>query len=134
MKGFLNLLFASIVSGVTTQAEINPRTAADGRHPSFITSFALPAEHPAWPEGTIMVAVMDNATPVPGQATALTSSATSNIIGVLQSRVAENETSGNVLIHGSVPAEMLKYIGIDGPVDATAGQIAVLRNPVGIYV
>jgi len=132
--GFLNLLFTSIVQGVTTEAEIDINTAADGRHPHFITTYTLPDVHPAWPEGTIMVAVMDENTPVPGSATALTSTATSNIIGVLQRRVAENETSGNVMIHGSCPAEILKYIGASGPVDATPGQIAVLRNPVGIYV
>ncbi|MCL2721749.1 MAG: hypothetical protein FWD47_10485 [Treponema sp.] len=123
----------SIVNGVTTQAEINMRTAADGRHQPFITTFTLPDEHPAWPEGTIMVQAMDNTTPIPGEATALTSSATSNIIGVLQSRVAENETSGNVMIHGSCPAEILKYVPSTGPADATAAQIAALRVA-GIYV
>ena len=133
MKGFLNLLMLSIVQGVTAQAEINPRTAADGRHPPFITTFGLPEVHAAWDEGTIMMQAMDDTTPIPGQATALSSNATSNIIGVLQRRVAENETSGNVVIHGSVPAEILKYVPSTGPVDATAGQIAALRA-VGVYV
>ena len=133
MRSILNFLMFAIVNGVTTQAEINPRTAADGRHPPFITAFALPEEHAAWDEGTIMVQAMDSTTPIPGSATALASSATSNIIGVLQRRVAENETSGNVLIHGSVPAEILKYVPSTGPVDATAGQIAALRIA-GIYV
>jgi len=134
MKGFLQLLMCSIVQGVTTQAEINPRTAADGRHPAVITAFTLPDEHAAWDEGTIMTAVIDGENgAVPGQATALSSVATSNIIGVLQRRVAENETSGNIVIHGSVPAEILKYVPSTGPVDATAGQIAALRA-VGVYV
>jgi len=132
--GFLNLLLLSIVQGVTAEGQINTRKAADGRHQPFITTFTLPDEHPAWPEGTIMIAAMDETTPIPGHATALTSNATSNIIGVLNERVAENETSGNVLIHGSCPAEILKYIGSSGPVDATPGQIAILRNPIGIYV
>jgi len=133
MKNIFQLWMCSIVNGVTAQAEINPRTAADGRHPPFITAFSLPDAHIAWDEGTIMVQAMDNTTPIPGQATALSSNATSNIIGVLQRRVAENETSGNVVIHGSVPAEILKYVPSTGPVDATAGQIAALRA-VGIYV
>ena len=80
-----------------------------------------------------MVQAMDGTTPIPGQATALSSTATSNIIGVLQRQAAENETSGNVMIHGSCPAEILKYITASGPVDATAGQIAALRG-VGVYV
>jgi len=124
----LKMLLCSVVNGVTTQAEIDPRTAADGRHPSFITSFKLPDTHPAWPEGTILTAGAN-----PGEATAATTAAASNIIGVLQRKVAENEASGNVLIHGSCPAEILKYIGANGPVDATAGQIAALRG-VGVYV
>ena len=134
MKSFFGFLLTAIVNGVTAEGEINTRRAADNRHPPFITTFELPAEHPAWPEGTIMVQAMDDTTPIPGQATALTSSATSNIIGVLDQRVAENATSGNVMIHGSCAAEVLKYISATGPVDATAGQIAVLRQPVGIYV
>ena len=133
MKGILTTILFSMVNGITAEAEINPRTAADGRHPPFITTFGLPDEHHAWPEGTIMVQAMDGAAPIPGQAAALSSVATSNIIGVLQRRVAENEMSGNILIHGSVPAEILKYVPAGGPVDATAGQIAALRA-VGVYV
>jgi hypothetical protein len=122
------LLAIGVVNGVTTQAEINLRTAADRRHPPFITAFKLPAVHPVWPEGTILIAGTN-----PGEATAATTTATSNIIGVLNRQVAENEASGNVLIHGSCPAEILKHITSDGPVDATAGQIAALRG-VGVYV
>ena len=129
----LKMLLCSVVNGVTAEAEINPRAAADGRHPPVITAFTLPDTHAAWDEGTIMVQAMDGTTPISGQATALASAATSNIIGVLQRRVAANETSGNVVIHGSVPAEILKYVPSTGPVDATAGQIAALRA-VGVYV
>lgn len=128
------LLFAMPVDGVTARAEINTRRAADGRHQPFITTFELPAEHAAWDEGTIMVQAMDDTDPIPGVATALSSNATSNIIGVLNERVAENETSGNVMIHGSCAPEILKYVGANGPVNATPGQIAVLRQSVGIYV
>ena len=134
MKGFLTFLLTAVVNGVTAEAEINTRIAADGRHPPFITTFQLPEEHAAWPEGTIMIAVIQSGASVPGQATALSSTATSNIIGVLQRRVAENETSGNIMIHGSCPAEILSYATADGPVDATAGQIEALRKGPGIYV
>ena len=122
------------VQGVTTTAEINPRTAADGRHPPFITAFQLPEEHGPWPEGTIMVAVILNDEALPGRATALADSSTADIVGVLQRRVAENETSGNIMIHGSCPAEILTYATSGGPVDATAGQIEALRRGPGIYV
>ena len=123
-----------MVQGVTTTAEINTRTAADGRHPPFITTFQLPEEHGPWPEGTIMVAVIQNGAALPGQAMALTSAATSNIIGVLQRRVGDNESSGNIMIHGSCPAEILTYATSDGSVPATAGQIEALRKGPGIYV
>jgi len=122
------------VQGVTATAEINPRTAADGRHPPFITSFQLPEEHGPWPEGTIMAAVILNDEALPGRATALTDSSTADIVGVLQRRVAEKETSGNIMIHGSCPAEILTYASSDGPVAATAGQIEALRKGPGIYV
>jgi len=123
----LNFLFTSMVNGVTTTAEINPRTAADGRHPPFIASFSLPAEHVAWPEGTIMAEGGE-----PGAATAAVLSDGSNIIGVLDRRVGANEQSGNVILHGSVPSEILKcYDGNEIPV--TAVHIKALRTR-GIYV
>jgi hypothetical protein len=134
MKRLFALLFSMPVNGVTAEAVINTRRAADGRHQPFITTFELPEEHDAWDEGTIMVQAMDDTTPISGQVTALSSSATSNIIGVLNERVEANATSGNVMIHGSCPAVILKYVASTGPVAATAGQIAVLRQPVGIYV
>jgi hypothetical protein len=124
---FLNFLLTSIVNGVTTTAEINPRTAADRRHPPFITTFALPATHVAWPEGTIMVEGSE-----PGTATASVTSDGSNIIGVLETRVEANEQSGNIVIHGSVPADILKcFDGNEVPV--TAEHIKALRG-IGIYV
>ena len=123
----LKALLCSIVNGITTTAEINPRTAADGRHPPFITTFALPEEHAAWPEGTLMVADDD-----PGSAKAAAPSDT-DFVGVLDRRAGENEPSGNVLIHGSVPAEILKCEDSGEIVDAAAEQIAALRG-IGIYV
>jgi len=123
----LNFLLASIVNGVTTTAEINLRTAADRRHPPFITSFSLPAEHAAWPEGTVMVA---------GDTTGSAKAAgvdDTDLIGVLDRRVGENEQSGNVILHGSVPAEILKCEDDGEIADATAEHIAALRG-IGIYV
>jgi len=123
----LNLLLCSVVNGVTAEAELNTRRAADGRHPPFIMSFALPATHVAWPEGTIMAAGNE-----PGTASANVVSDGSNIIGVLDTRVDANEQSGNIILHGSVPAEILKcYDGIEIPV--TESHIKALRS-IGVYV
>jgi len=123
----LNALLFSIVNGVTATAEINTRRAADGRHPPFITSFTLPAEHVAWPEGTLLVAGETI-----GSARAADSTDT-EIIGVLDKRVDKDEQSGNVLRHGSVPVEILKCLDDGEIVDATQEQISALFG-VGIYV
>jgi len=123
----LNFLFASMVNGATATAEINPRKAADGRHPPFITSYALPEEHIAWPEGTLMIAGGEV-----GSATAASADDT-DVIGVLNKRAGKNEQSGNVIIHGSVPAEILKCVDGGELVDATAEQINALRG-IGVYV
>jgi hypothetical protein len=117
-----------MVQGKTAEAELNTRRAADGRHPPFITAFTLPASHIAWPEGTIMVA---GATV--GSATAAAADDTDDIIGVLETRVDADEQSGNVMIHGSCAADILKSVDDGALVDATAEQIAALRG-VGIYV
>ena len=123
----LKALLFSVVNGVTGTAELNTRRAADGRHPPFIPSFSLPAEHIAWPEGTIMVAG-DTA----GSAKAATTDDT-ELLGVLDTRVGENEQSGNVIIHGSVPADILKCDDDGELVDAASEQIVALRG-IGIYV
>jgi len=144
MINFLGLLLTSIVNGVTAQAELNTRRAADGRHPPFVTSFILPALHAAWPEGTIMAAGAN-----PGEATAAAATTETDpqtdavtvippdpatFIGVLETRVAANEESGSVMIHGSCPADILKYVDGGGALaDATADQIAALRG-IGVYV
>jgi hypothetical protein len=124
---FLKALLFSVVNGVTATAEINPRTAADRRHPPFITSFSLPAEHAAWPEGTLMVAGE-----TAGSAKAAASIDT-DIIGVLDKRVDKNEQSGNLILHGTVPVEILKCEDAGEIVDAAQEQITALRG-IGIYV
>ncbi|MDR2924016.1 MAG: hypothetical protein LBU85_11835 [Treponema sp.] len=123
----LKTLLFSVVNGVTATAELNTRRAADGRHPPFITTFALPSAHIAWPEGTLMIAG-DTA----GSAKAASADDT-EIIGVLETRVAANEQSGNVILHGSVPADILKCEDDGELADATAEQINALRG-IGIYV
>jgi len=124
----LKLLLFSAVNGVTAEAELNTRRAADGRHPPFITSFALPASHAAWPEGAVMVEGSE-----PGTATANgVFNDGSNIIGVLDKGVGENEQSGNVMLHGSVPADILKCFD-GGEIPVNASHIKALRG-IGIYV
>jgi hypothetical protein len=116
------------VQGKTGGAELNTRRAADGRHPPFITSFTLPAVHAAWPEGTIMVAGASV-----GSAVASIDADGNGVIGVLETRVEANEQSGNVILHGSCPADILKWF--DGPVltEANDHHIEALRG-IGIYV
>jgi len=121
-----NFLLTSIVNGATASAELNTRRAADGRHPPFITSFTLPATHIAYPEGTLMVEG-----DAPGSAKAASADDT-ELIGVLETRVDANEQSGNVLIHGSVPANILKVEDDGELADASPEQIKALRG-IGIY-
>ncbi|MDR0302344.1 MAG: hypothetical protein LBI04_08560 [Treponema sp.] len=123
----LKLLLLSVVNGVTAEAELNTRRAADGRHPPFITSYTLPATHIEWPEGTLLVA---------GSATGSAKAAEpgdTDIIGVLDVRVGANEQSGNVIIHGSCPPDILKSVDNDELVDATAEQIKALKG-IGVFV
>jgi hypothetical protein len=123
----LKTLLCSAVYGVTAEAEMNTRKASDGRHPPFITSFALPAAHPAWPEGTVMAEGAN-----PGEAKANVLGDFSNLLGVLETRVGENEQSGNIMLHGSCPADILhQFDGAEVPV--ADGIIKALRG-IGIYV
>ncbi|MDR1839293.1 MAG: hypothetical protein LBQ93_06920 [Treponema sp.] len=117
-----------MVNGKTAEAELNTRRAADGRHPPFITSFALPASHIAWPEGTMMAAGATT-----GSAMAASATGTVDLIGVLETRVDADEQSGNVMIHGSCAADILKYVDDGELVDAGEEQIIALRG-IGIYV
>lgn len=128
MKGILNLLSFAIVNGVTAEITINAAQASDGRHPPFITTFTLPSSHIAWPEGTVMVKGANA-----GEAVADTEGEGENIVGVLQTKVEANEQSGNVMIHGSCPAEILKWVDGGELADANAEQIEALRG-IGIYV
>ena len=118
-----------MVNGKTAEAELNTRRAADLRHPPFITTFTLPEPHAAWPEGMLM-----NAGENPGEARAAATGDIECLVGVLDTRVAENEESGGVIIHGSCPADILKCEGPGGAVIAAgADQIAALRG-IGVYV
>ena len=109
--------------------ELNTRRAADGRHPPFITAFALPAGHPALPEGTVLT---EGATA--GSAALAEASGDQELLGVLETRVDAGEESGNVLIHGSCPAEILVTVdGATGEAEpASADLIKALRGA-GIY-
>jgi hypothetical protein len=116
-------------NGVTAEIEVSTRKAADGRHPPFITSVSLPATHPALPEGTILIEGAEA-----GTAALAAASGVQTILGVLEEAVAENEGTGNVLIHGSCPADILVTINAGGTAaPASAALIKALRG-IGIYV
>jgi hypothetical protein len=55
------------------------------------------------------------------------------IIGVLETRVEANEQSGNVMLHGSCPADILKWVDSGVLAGANGDQIEALRG-IGIYV
>jgi hypothetical protein len=128
MRNLLNFLTVAIVNGVTAEAELNTRQAADGRHQPFITSITLPDKHIALPEGTILVQGAEE-----GQAEACSSGDDKYILGVLNTRVDADEQSGNIMIHGSCPAEILKWVDGGELADANAKQIEALRG-IGIFV
>lgn len=68
----------------------------------------------------------------PGTATADVVNDGSNILGVLDTRVEADEQSGNIILHGSCAADVLKWV--DGNIMAVNDKhIAALRG-VGIYV
>jgi hypothetical protein len=52
---------------------------------------------------------------------------------MLESAVEKDEKNGNVLVHGSCPADILVYFDSDAATPATGDQIAELRA-IGIYV
>ncbi len=117
--------------GVVGEITLNPGSAADGRHPAFVTTVSLPAEHPALPAGTILVEGT-----APGTASlAAATLGEQKPLGVLNEAVEANEGAGNVLIHGSCPAEILVTVASDGAsTAASAAFIAALRRENGIYV
>jgi hypothetical protein len=115
-------------NGVVAEISVNTKRAADGRHPPFITTVSLPATHAAWPEGTLMAKGA-----VEGTVSAGATSDGKNVIGVLDTAVEANEGTGNVIIHGSCPADVLKWV--DGATVAAANeaQTEALKG-IGIYV
>jgi hypothetical protein len=119
------------VNGITGEMELNTRQAADGRHPPVIVSYTLPAVHIALPEGTIMV---EDTEPGTAKASASATFASETVLGVLNVRVEANEQSGNIMLHGSCPADILKYVDDGDLTDATATQIEALRRNAQIYV
>ena len=128
-----------MVQGKIAEVEFSARRAADGRHPPFITTVTLPADHPALPEGTLLfegatagTAILNATTTTGSGENAVT---TDNApIGVLESAVEANDGTGNIVLHGSVPADILVTVDEDGDeTPATAAQIKALRG-IGIYV
>jgi hypothetical protein len=131
-------------NGVIGEIGINTRKAADGRHPAFISSVILPDTHPALPEGTLLTAGSSAglAALAPAELAPATSGSGAGpivpgdqMLGVLEEAVEADEAVGNVLVHGSCPAELLVTVDPDdGTVSpATADHIAALRG-IGIYV
>ena len=118
-----------MINGKTAEAELNVRRAADGRHPPFITTFALPATHPALPEGTILI---EGATA--GSADLAEATEEGALLGVLESRVDANEGAGNVLIHGSCPAEILVTVDSTGDAALASAELIKALRGIGIYV
>jgi len=117
------------MNGVVAEMTLNTRTASDERHQAFVTSAALPASHPALPEGTILIEGTDSGTVALAAATG-----TQTIFGVLQEAVEANKGIGNVMIHGSCPADILVTVASNGDkTPASAALIKALRV-VGIYV
>ena len=116
-------------NGVIGEININTRKAADGRHPPFITSVALPTVHHALPEGTILIEG-DEA----GSAKLAAAEGDQVVIGVLDEAVEANCEIGNVMIHGSCPAEVLVTVSDEGKsTPASKDLISALRG-IGIYV
>jgi hypothetical protein len=115
-------------NGIVGEISASTRRAADGRHPPFITTVTLPASHAAWPEGTLMAKGA-----APGTVSAGVTSDGKNVIGVLDTAVEANEGTGNVIIHGSCPAETLKCVDGATVIAASEAQIEALKG-IGIYV
>ena len=116
-------------NGVVAEIEVNTRKAADNRHPPFITSAALPSAHPALPEGTVLIEGAEA-----GTADLAAASGDQAILGVLEEAVAENEGVGNVLIHGSCPADILVTVDSGGEATPADADLVKALRGVGIYV
>ncbi|MDR2471567.1 MAG: hypothetical protein LBD09_05600 [Treponema sp.] len=116
-------------NGVVSEITVNTRKAADGRHQPFITSVNLPATHPALPEGTILI---DGAEA--GTAALAAASGIQSLLGVLEEAVEADEPVGNVLIHGSCPAEILVTVVANGTATAALPALVKGLRAIGIYV
>ncbi len=119
------------VNGNVGRIEIDAQTAADNRHPAFITTVTFPTTHPKLPVGLVLVKGTEAGTAGPVEG-----AAGEEIIGVLNETAEENAGSGNMMIHGSCPAEILKNFDLNAGgaiIPATATQIAKLQA-IGIYV
>jgi len=107
---------------------IHTRRAADGRHPPFITSVTLPANHPDLPEGTILTKGSEA-----GSVALAAASGNQILFGVLEEEVKAGDNVGNAVIHGSCPAEILVTVAANGErTPASAALIESLRG-IGIY-
>ena len=117
-------------NGVAAEISLDITTAADGRHPPFITTVSLPSEHPALKAGTVLIKGDEE-----GTAGLAAASGTQTLLGVLNEAVEKDEGMGNVMIHGSCPADMLVTVAADTGTAtlAEAELIAALRG-IGIYV
>jgi len=116
-------------NGVTAEITIDTRKAADGRHPAFISSVSLPEGHPALPEGTILIEGI-----TAGTAALAAATGSQTLLGILEEAVKANEGVGNMMLHGSCPAEILVTVDADGT--ATAADAALIKalRGIGIYV
>ena len=120
------------VNGVIGRIEINTQTAADNRHPPFITTVPFPEEHPAIPVGTLLIKVNGGE---PGSVEPAMGQEGEELIGVLNESADKNAGHGNMLIHGSCPVDILKVFNIstEAVSPVTTKQIAGLQA-IGIYV
>ena len=116
-------------NGVVGEMSIHTKRAADGRHQPFITSVTLPASHPALPEGTILKEGTDA-----GTADLAAASGTQTIMGVLDEAVEAGEGVGNVILHGSCPAEVLVTVTSTGVATAASDSLIKTLRGIGIYV
>jgi hypothetical protein len=115
--------------GVITEIKFDIAKAADGRHQPFITTFALPATHSKLPAGTILIEGDEV-----GTAKLAAASGEQAIFGVLDEAVEENEGMGNVMIHGSCPADILVTVAADGTATLAEAELIAALRAIGIYV
>jgi hypothetical protein len=116
-------------NGKVAEINLDMTTAADGRHPPFITTVTLPAAHPELPAGTVLIEGAET-----GSADLAAADGDQTILGVLNEAVEANEEMGNVMIHGSCPADMLVTVAADGTVTIADADLIKALQSAGIYV